>query len=74
MSAKPPRGHVVCRSVKLPCMSAGSTSTYASVPPYLHRRLYRNILADKPRVTKFNINWDTAQEASGLASGMEVDS
>ncbi|PSC73183.1 histone chaperone asf1 [Micractinium conductrix] len=47
-------------------------------------RLHRNILADKPRVTKFNIDWDqggtagdsAGQEASGLAagSGMEVDS
>ncbi|EFN57241.1 hypothetical protein CHLNCDRAFT_143749 [Chlorella variabilis] len=37
-------------------------------------RLHRNILADKPRVTKFNIDWDSAREASGLQSGMEVDS
>ncbi|KAI7837098.1 hypothetical protein COHA_009047, partial [Chlorella ohadii] len=37
-------------------------------------RLYRNILADKPRVTKFNIDWDSTREASGLQSGMEVDS
>lgn len=45
-------------------------------------RLHRNILADKPRVTKFNINdWDQdgsgapGGEVSGLASGgMEVDS
>lgn len=33
-------------------------------------RLVRNILADKPRVTKFPIEWDAAREASG----MEVDS
>jgi hypothetical protein len=33
-------------------------------------RLHRSILADKPRVTKFNIEWDSAREASG----MEVDS
>lgn len=32
-------------------------------------KLVRNILADKPRVTKFPIEWDPAQ-----ASGMEVDS
>lgn len=39
------------------------------------RRLQRSILADKPRVTKFNITWDSAPEVSGLAtSGMEVDS
>ncbi|KAL4446820.1 hypothetical protein ABPG77_008064 [Micractinium sp. CCAP 211/92] len=41
-------------------------------------RLHRNILADKPRVTKFNIDWDAGsaaqQQVSGLASGMEVDS
>lgn len=44
----------------------------------LIEKLYRNILADKPRVTKFPIEWDsgntTEQQASGLASGMEVDS
>ena len=33
-------------------------------------RLMRSILADKPRVTKFPIEWDPAKEASG----MEVDS
>ena len=38
-------------------------------PPACCRRLLRNILADKPRVTKFPIEWDPAQ-----GSGMEVDS
>ncbi|GAB4815579.1 hypothetical protein N2152v2_002625 [Parachlorella kessleri] len=33
-------------------------------------KLVRSILADKPRVTKFPIEWDPAKEASG----MEVDS
>ncbi|KAL4856050.1 Histone chaperone asf1 [Chlorella vulgaris] len=37
-------------------------------------RLHRNILADKPRVTKFNIDWDSERATSGLQSGMEVDS
>jgi histone chaperone ASF1 len=36
-------------------------------------RLHRSILADKPRVTKFNINWDGEQAPSGLQSGMDVD-
>lgn len=40
----------------------------------LARRLHRNILADKPRVTKFNIDWDSERATSGLQSGMEVDS
>ena len=39
-------------------------------PPSPPARLMRNILADKPRVTKFPIEWDNAREASG----MEVDS
>jgi hypothetical protein len=44
-----------------------------SAPPPLARRLHRSILADKPRVTKFNINWDGEQAPSGLQSGMDVD-
>ena len=34
-------------------------------------KLVRNILADKPRVTKFPIEWDPAAREG---SGMEVDS
>ena len=56
------------------------TSPFQTLPglqPALDK-LLRNILADKPRVTKFPIEWDSAgtqpQETSGLASGMEVDS
>ncbi|KAJ1959294.1 Histone chaperone asf1 [Dispira parvispora] len=31
--------------------------------PVQYDKLYRNILADKPRVTRFNIQWDTPKTA-----------
>lgn len=36
-------------------------------------RLTRSILADKPRVTKFPIEWDTAKESKDSATSQDMD-
>ena len=68
------------RTFPLPCcIPAAADRRPSPLPPCCRHagpllppccRLHRSILADKPRVTKFNIEWDSAREASG----MEVDS
>ncbi len=42
-------------------------------PPFLLYRLWRNILADKPRVTKFPIEWDQVKEEADMGAEQQQE-
>ena len=62
----------IIAQLPMPIVITHSEPTFVPILIFLLYRLWRNILADKPRVTKFPIEWDQVKEEADMGAEQQL--